>query len=95
MKAITAVFFSMALTTTVAHAETVCKVMDPTGSPLNIRQSPNGKVVNKLKNGREVYITNLSYDNKNRPWAYIEGYYKGDYRYWGWAYREFLSCYER
>ena len=79
----------------VAHAEQVCKVTDPTGTPLNIRDKPNGKIINKLRNDREVYITETTYDNRDRPWVYLEGYYKGEYRQWGWAIREFVSCYER
>lgn len=78
-----------------AHAERVCKVTDPTGTPLNIRDEPNGKIINKLRNDRKVYITRTTYDNKERPWVYLEGYYKGEYRQWGWAIREFVSCYER
>jgi len=78
-----------------AHAERVCKVTDPTETPLNIRDEPNGKIINKLRNDREVYITDTTYDNKNRPWVYLEGYYKGEYRHWGWAIREFVSCYNR
>ena len=78
-----------------AHAERVCKVTDPTGTPLNIRDEPNGKIINKLRNDREVYVTDTTYDSKNRPWVYLEGYYKGEYRHWGWAIREFVSCYDR
>ena len=78
-----------------AHAERVCHVTDPTGTPLNIRDTPNGKVINKLRNDREVYITDSDYDNQGRPWVYLEGYYKGEYRHWGWAIREFVSCYDR
>lgn len=78
-----------------AHAERVCKVTDPTGTPLNIRAEPNGKIINKLRNDREVYITKTTYDYKDRPWVYLEGYYQGEYRYWGWAIREFVSCYDR
>lgn len=81
--------------TSLAQAATVCKVTDPTGTPLNIRNAPNGKVINQLRNGREVLITNSSYDNKGRVWVYLEGNYKGEYRYWGWAIREFISCYNR
>ena len=79
----------------VAHAEQVCKVTDPTKTPLNIRDKPNGKIINRLRNDREVYITETTYDNKDRPWVYLEGYYKGEYRQWGWAIREFVSCYNR
>ena len=28
-----------------------CKVTDPTGTPLNVRQSPNGKIIGTLANG--------------------------------------------
>lgn len=40
-----------------AHAERVCKITDPTETPLNIRDEPNGKIINKLRNDREVYVT--------------------------------------
>jgi hypothetical protein len=33
-----------------------CRVTDPTGTPLNARLRPNGKVVNRIKNGRNVYV---------------------------------------
>lgn len=78
-----------------AQAETVCQVTDPTGTPLNVREAPNGRIINKLKNGRRVYIHQVAYDNGNRPWAKIGGYYKGEYRIWGWVFREFISCYKR
>lgn len=79
----------------VANSEQVCKVTDPTGTPLNVRETPNGKVVNALRNGREVYIIQTDDDDKNRPWALIGGYYQGKYRVWGWVLREFISCYNR
>lgn len=87
--------FAMIIGMNAAHAERVCKVTDPTGTPLNIRDQPNGKVINKLRNEREVYITETTYDDRSRPWVYLEGYYKGEYRHWGWAIREFVSCYDR
>ena len=33
-----------------------CKVTDPTGTPLNVRDSPNGKIVGTLANGVLVAI---------------------------------------
>jgi len=77
------------------NAKTVCQVTDPTGTPLNVRNSPNGKVVNALRNGREVYIHEIAYDDRGRPWALVGGYYEGIYRTWGWVFREFISCYDR
>lgn len=77
------------------QAEEVCKVTDPTGTPLNVRSSPNGEIVNALRNGREVYIHEVARDNQGRAWVKIGGYYDGRYRTWGWVIREFLSCYSR
>ena len=76
-------------------AEKVCLVTDPTDSPLNVRDRPNGEIVNALKNGREVYIHEIAIDEQNRSWAKVGGYYEGEYRIWGWVFREFISCYER
>ena len=76
-------------------ANSVCKVTDPTGTPLNVRVSPNGKIVNTLRNGREVYIQRTANDDRGRNWVYVSGYYDGAYRNWGWVFREFISCYDR
>lgn len=78
------------------QAESVCKVTDPTGTPLNIRTSPNGQIIGKLKNKKEIYIEDISYDNKGRSWVKVGGYgVDGKYRIYGWVFREFISCYER
>lgn len=42
-----------------------CKVTDPTGTPLNVRQSPNGKIIGTLANGTFVIIV----DSKKPPTA--------------------------
>ena len=76
-------------------AETVCKVTDPTGTPLNIRTSPNGKIVGTIANGKEVNMEDIAYDDKGRPWAKVGGYVSGKYKIYGWVFREFISCYER
>ena len=79
----------------VAQAEDVCKVTDPTGTPLNVRQTPNGRIVGTLKNGREVYIEEVSNDDKGKPWARVSVVEKGKKRVLGWVLREFISCYKR
>ncbi|WP_201537340.1 SH3 domain-containing protein [Psychrobacter immobilis] len=68
-----------------------CKVTDPTGSQLNVRSSAAGKVTGKLSNGKVVYITDLDYDDKGKPWVLIFDA-KND-NYIGWVFREFVSCY--
>ena len=39
---------------TPARAE-MCRIADPTGTPLNVRDAPGGAVINRLKNGRKVF----------------------------------------
>lgn len=77
-----------------SKAEQVCKVTDPTGTPLNVRDRPNGKVINALRNGREVHIHEIANDSQGRSWAKVGGYFNGEYRIWGWVIREFISCYD-
>lgn len=43
-----------------------CIVTDPTGTPLNVRNVPNGRVVSTLENGTEVHIEELSSDPRGR-----------------------------
>ena len=73
-----------------AHAQT-CQVTDPTGTPLNVRTAPNGKITGKIKNGTVVYVGEYRYDSKGRPWAMVFDA-KTD-QYIGWVYHEFISCY--
>ncbi|WP_375492541.1 SH3 domain-containing protein [uncultured Nostoc sp.] len=83
------------LTLSPVKAQTDCQVTDPTGTPLNVRNQPNDRVINTLKNGRQVDILEISYDSQNRAWAKVGGYYNGKYRVWGWVIREFISCYQQ
>ncbi|MGJ0509436.1 MAG: peptide-binding protein [Methylocystis sp.] len=72
-----------------AHAADRCKVTDPTGTPLNVRDKSKN-IVGTIENGRIVMVQRYSEDSAGRPWAYVstpggEGV--------GWVYREFISCY--
>jgi hypothetical protein len=78
-----------------AGAEEVCKVTDPTGTPLNVRATPNGRVVGTLKNDTEVYIEEVANDDKGRPWAKVGVKSNGKKKVMGWVIREFISCYTR
>ena len=78
-----------------------CKVTDPTGTPLNVRATPNGVKKGTLRNGTKVIMTGDSTDSKGRSWALVhweggqrlKGYAKGDDRaYEGWVIREYISC---
>ncbi len=59
-----------------AKAEQVCKVTDPTGTPFNVRETPNGRIVGTLRNDVEVYIVKIDYYSQGRPWALVGRYYQ-------------------
>ena len=41
----------------------ICEVIDPTGTPLNVRATPNGEeIVTTLSNGRQVIPYKVSYE---------------------------------
>ena len=63
-----------------------CVISDPTDRALNVRETPNGRIINRLKNGRTVEIVQFQNDAKGRPWGYATGYYEGDFRNWGWVF---------
>ncbi|WP_424362324.1 peptide-binding protein [Methylocystis parvus] len=66
-----------------------CKVTDPTGTPLNIRDQKMN-IIGAIENGRLVYIQRYGEDANGKPWAYVTT--QGGKRL-GWVYREFISCY--
>ena len=68
-----------------------CKVTDPTGTPLNVRESPNGKITGTLANGTEVTIVESKDAANGKPWVKIVDYKTK--RPIGWVFREFVSCF--
>ena len=65
-----------------------CVVADPTGTPLNIRTSPNGKIVGKIGNGERIRISDQTTQD-GKQWAYISNTAS---RPMGWVFRKFLAC---
>ncbi len=74
-----------------AQASGRCKVTDPTGSPLNVREGPQGRVLGTIRNGTVVRIDATATDHNGKPWARIVASERG--RTIGWVFREFVSCY--
>jgi len=74
-----------------ADAQPRCKVMDPTGTPLNLRAAPDGKIVGTLSNGALVSVVKEASGADGKPWAYVARY--EDDVALGWAFREFIACY--
>jgi hypothetical protein len=46
-----------------------CKVTDPTGTPLNVRESPKGKIIGTLANGTFVTIVEFKNAANGKPWS--------------------------
>jgi hypothetical protein len=83
-----------------AHAQSsdnqvgkVCRVTDPTETPLNARLQPNGKIVNRIKNGKTVYIQSIARDDEDKPWVLVSIKDRGNHKILGYVLREFVSCY--
>ena len=64
-----------------------CAVDDPTGTPLNVRSEPAGKIIASLPNGSRVKLATIARDRKGSEWASISF---GDIS--GWVLRAHLSC---
>lgn len=84
-----AVFVGFAAGETAAQSR--CRVMDPTGTPLNIRSGPNGEIIGKAQNGALVSILETTRDARGRPWVYVAHRASGEPL--GWVYREFIACF--
>jgi hypothetical protein len=68
-----------------------CKVTDPTGTPLNVRDSPNGKIVGTLANGALVAIVDRQ---GRRQWQALGQIVDAKTKQpIGWVFREFVSCF--
>jgi serine/threonine protein kinase, bacterial len=49
----------------------VCRVNDPTGTPLNIREIPNGAIVGTVNNGQNVEVFSMTTASNGKRWAFI------------------------
>ena len=83
----------IATMTDTASAQRVvqCRITDPTGTPLNVRQGPQGRIIGTIRNGVSVHIAATARDHKGQPWAQIVEGERG--RTIGWVIREHVSCY--
>jgi hypothetical protein len=72
-----------------AVAQAVCVVADPTGTPLNVRASPNGSILGALYNGTRVSVLNVVVDRGGETWAYIAPLGPGRR---GYVFRNYLVC---
>jgi hypothetical protein len=87
---ITAIALLISVNLAAAATGDRCKVTDPTGTPLNVREAPNGKVAGTVKNGALVTILKTEEQN-GKPWAFVADYETK--KEIGWVFREFVSCF--
>ena len=71
----------------------VCVIADPTGTLLNVRTAPNGRVVGQIANGVWVRVGDMAAMN-GKPWAFIHDSDMtgtlGDPL--GWVFARYLNC---
>ena len=85
--------FIVALAAAQDQAAGRCAVTDPTGTPLNLRAAPNGRILATLSNRQTVQFLDQVYDDRGRPWALVRMAGGGGTGVRGYVYREFVSCY--
>lgn len=77
-------------TTITAEAGFRCYVEDPTGTELNVRTSPGGKVVGKISNRQIVSVIERA-EYKGKAWVYISDWEDND-RPVGWVFDNYIQC---
>ena len=66
----------------------VCTVVDPTGTPLNVRSGPNGKILSTLRKGSKVeVVTHVT--EKGKKWAKVSKFQDASF---GWVFEAYLTC---
>ena len=90
-----ALAFALAALATPAAAQSprVCVVADPTGTLLNIRDTPNGTIVGEIANGAWVKATDRA-SSRGKPWVFI---HDSDTNGTlgpplGWVFAAYLTC---
>lgn len=68
-----------------------CRIMDPTGTPLNLRDAPYGQIVGKLPNGMLVRRGRQTVDRNERPWVFVHNFETDEPM--GWVFREYVACF--
>jgi hypothetical protein len=67
----------------------LCAVNDPTGTPLNFRDKPNGRIIGRLPNGEEVGVLAIVRDRNGKIWAKLV---IGSRSIHGYVLRKYIDC---
>ncbi|MEN0087048.1 MAG: SH3 domain-containing protein [Pseudomonadota bacterium] len=71
--------------------EILCRVADPTGTPLNLREAPNGALLGSVQNGETIRVYNHQIHN-GKVWA--QAYRNASDNSVGWVFDAYLKCEE-
>jgi len=73
------------------HAEGTanCVIADPSPTPLNLRTSPNGKIIGTIANGERTRILDRARDRGGDEWVYISD---ATSQPLGWVFRRYIVC---
>ena len=72
-----------------------CMVVDPTGTPLNVRAQPRGEIVGTLRNGNSVAIDRWAMpvqDERGKDWVEIEVVSGGRLVPVGYVFQSYIDC---
>jgi hypothetical protein len=67
----------------------LCRVADPTGTPLNVRTIPSGKRIGDLANGTTVLVLDGLVE-RGKQWVFVE--VEGENGIKGWVFKDYLDC---
>jgi hypothetical protein len=93
MKSLLCIMFAVAIFAIAgirnANAQTMhaCYVNDPS-PPMNLRASPNGRIIGKLRNGTELYFRT----QPDGEWALAYRRVRGKYTRAGYVYFNYMNC---
>ena len=66
-----------------------CVVTNPSGRPMNVRETPNGEIKDIVSNGRHIKSLRLASAADGKPWAYVAD---DSGRAIGWMFFPYLNC---
>ncbi|HMQ57741.1 MAG TPA: SH3 domain-containing protein [Rhizobiaceae bacterium] len=73
------------------EAQVVCRVADPTGTPLNVRLDPNGEILGSVRNGETVRVFATKRHN-GKLWA--QAWRDPSDNAIGWVFDDYMLCEE-
>lgn len=88
-----AIGIAAAATPASAQSARVCVVADPTGTLLNLRDTPNGAIVGEIHNGVWVKATDRM-TSRGKPWVHIHDSDRNGTlgAPLGWVFAAYLKC---